>query len=183
MAVNQKPFWTFLGINFRNAVSRADKKVSYTAYLRNALMGAQVPRPSGVYTGHYSTGALYRSIKHKYQTSRVTKSKFSIKMQNEMLSYGYELSKGYISSAPSFAKLKAWVNKRLANSDPQGRITGRIYNTLKRGVRREGSGWIKDANLDYEHTFGNVLALESAPEVGKAAYTYVLVNLSKIFKQ
>ncbi|MHC1627924.1 MAG: hypothetical protein ACXQTI_03725 [Candidatus Nezhaarchaeales archaeon] len=167
-------------MTFRNAVSRADKKVDYTNYLRQALLTAKVPRGGRVFTGHYHTGKLYRSIKHKYDTDRISNRKFSISLSTSMEQYGYELSEGYISEPVPTQKLRSWVSAKIGGDIDS--IAGRINASLARREPKTGSKWIEEGSESYVKAFETSLRVEAVPEVVEAVNDYLNYNLKEIFK-
>lgn len=178
MAVNQRSFWDALRpateISLRGAVQG---NVKYRNYLKSALLGAEVERPSGTYIGHYDTGALYKSIRDYYTVTSLSAKRYKIGVGAGMLDYGYKLSDGYRAEPVGYEKLYAWSG-RGTPLEPARRLQtarpwiGAIYQTLRKRPFRKGSNWIGDANEDFFPAFEKKVSLESTKgiDIGLGAY-------------
>ena len=179
MAINQKSFWTPLRVYGGKTIRKSLRgKIKYRNYLKSALMGAQVERPSGTYTGHYSTGALYKSIKGYYSVKNSSKSQFKIEFKTDMLDYGYKLNDGYQADMVAYRELESWAKKKGINDD----FLDNIYGALLRRPFRKGSGWIDDANEDFFPAIQKKIPLEVIEEIQIPVEKYIDNALRTIFR-
>jgi len=154
-----------------------DREVQFKSYLKQALLGAQVVRPSGTYTGHYNTGALYNSINSAFKIKKSTSRSFTIDFTEQMLPYGFELSDGYQAEPITFAQISAWASKKSLSED----YIDNIYAALRRRPFREGSKWIEDAEMDFIPAYSGRVQNRAIEAVLPSVYAYMNYNLEVLF--
>lgn len=148
----------------------------YRDYLKESLLNAKVSRPSGTYTGHYDTGALYNSIKDFYIQKALSNRRFKLSIKDRMNEYGYKLSDGYIANAFPYEKLLAWATRKGV-----GEHTPKIMNVLSKRPYRQGSMWIDNAQEAYLNKAQVEVANQMPLEVHFAVDRYIDDALTTIF--
>jgi hypothetical protein len=150
--------------------------LKYSNYLKTALMGAEVVRPSGTYIGHDASGNLKNSIRDYWFIKASRGRQVKVEFRERMLEYGYKLSEGYRAEPVDYNTLFAWAQSRGADH------VGAIYRALRKRPLRQGSGWIQEARDDFFPAIQNKISMNMDKAVNVATDAYLTENLTKIFK-